>query len=78
MSALPTPLLPGRHEPMGAHVRDGGVNFAVFSEHAQAIELCIFDAEGKAELQRHPLRGPVDGVWSGFLPGAQAGLVYGL
>ena len=36
----------GRHEPMGAHARDGGVNFAVFSEHAEAIELCLFDGEG--------------------------------
>jgi glycogen operon protein len=40
------PLEFGRHEPMGAHARDGGVNFAVFSEHAEAIELCLFDDRG--------------------------------
>jgi isoamylase len=68
----------GRHEPLGAHVRDGGVNFAVFSEHAERLELCVFDAAGRHELQRHELVGPHDGVFHGFLPGVGPGLVYGL
>jgi isoamylase len=77
------PLLPmhideGRHEPMGAHVRDGGVNFAVFSEHAERIELCLFDAAAQQEIHRYELAGPHDGVFHGFLPGAGPGLVYGL
>jgi glycogen operon protein len=71
-------LLPGRAEPLGAQVRDGGVNFAVFSAHARAIELCLFDAAGQQEWARLPLAGPVDGVWCGFLPQAGPGLVYGL
>ena len=71
-------LRPGRHEPMGAHVRDGGVNFAVFSRHALRIELCLFDASGERELQRIALHGPYDGVFHGFIAGAQPGLVYGL
>ncbi len=75
---LPDTLDEGRHEPMGALARDGGVNFAVFSEHAQRIELCIFDAEGTRELRRYPLHGPHDGVFHGFLPGPGPGLVYGL
>jgi glycogen operon protein len=75
---LPPTLLPGREEPMGALARDGGVNFAVFSQHAQRVEVCVFDAEGTAELRRYALHGPHDGVWSGFLPGAGPGLVYGL
>jgi len=66
----------GRHEPMGAHARDGGVNFAVFSEHAEAIELCLFDDAGKE--RRLKLFGPNDGVFHGFVPGAQPGQVYGL
>jgi len=66
----------GRHEPFGAHARDGGVNFAVFSEHAEAIDLCLFDAEGKERCLR--LFGPSDGVFHGFLPGAQPGQLYGL
>ena len=75
---LPPTLLPGREEPLGALARDGGVNFAVFSQHAQRVEVCVFDASGATELRRYPLCGPHDGVWSGFLPGAGPGLVYGL
>ena len=71
-------LLPGRHEPMGAHVTGGGVNFAVFSQNAERIELCLFDETGTHELARHPLHGPHDHVFHGFLPQAQAGLIYGL
>lgn len=75
---LPPRLLPGRTEPMGAHGRDGGVNFAVFSDHAQRIDLCLFDAQGVREQRRYALHGPHDGVFHGFLPGAGPGLVYGL
>ncbi len=71
-------LRPGRHEPMGACVRDGGVNFAVFSRHAHRIELCTFDSTGEHEVERLPLHGPYDGVFHGFMPGAKPGLVYGL
>ena len=71
-------MRPGRTEPMGAQVRDDGVNFAVFSRHAERIEVCVFDANGQQELQRFSLFGPHDGVFHGFLPGASAGLVYGL
>ncbi len=82
MTALPDPLPDtldeGRHEPFGALARDGGVNFAVFSDHATRIELCLFDAEGRVERQRLELHGPHDGVFHGFLPGAGPGLVYGL
>jgi glycogen operon protein len=54
------------------------VNFAVFSDHAQAVEVCVYDAGGLHEVARHGLNGPRDGIWSGFLPGAAPGLVYGL
>ncbi|HSW08176.1 glycogen debranching protein GlgX [Aquabacterium sp.] len=78
MKRLPDTLQEGRHEPMGSHARDGGVNFAVFSDHAQRIELCLFDADGVRELRRYPLHGPHDGVFHGFLLDASPGLVYGL
>ncbi|HEX2009822.1 MAG TPA: glycogen debranching protein GlgX, partial [Roseateles sp.] len=77
-SLFPQELQEGRHEPLGAQARDGGVNFAVFSEHAVQIELCIFDASGTHELRRYALHGPHDGVFHGFLPGFGPGLVYGL
>ena len=71
-------LQPGWHEPLGSLARDGGVNFAVFSEHATKVELCVFDGEGQRELRRYALDGPHDGVFHGFLPGVGPGLVYGL
>ena len=71
-------LAPGRPYPLGAQARDGGVNISVFSEHAEHIELCLFDARGESELGRYRLDGPHDGIFCGFLPGAGPGLVYGL
>ena len=79
-------LSPGRPWPMGAHCRDGGVNFAVFSGHATRVDLCLFDAHGTRELLRTPLPGRTGDIWHGHLPGhlfghltqACAGLVYGL
>lgn len=78
LTHLPSALWPGRTEPLGAHARDGGVNFAVFSDHAQRIEVCVFDASGSRELRRYDLHGPQEGIWHGFLPGLGPGLVYGL
>ena len=74
---MPT-LSTGQPYPLGATLRPDGVNFAVASEHAQAVELCLFDEGGRTETARHRLPGCTDGVWHGFLPGARAGLVYGL
>ncbi|MBK7615158.1 MAG: glycogen debranching protein GlgX [Vitreoscilla sp.] len=76
--SLPPLILRGRPEPMGALARDGGVNFAVFSQHAEKIELCVFDASGVRELKRYTLHGPTDQTFHGFLPDVGPGLVYGL
>ncbi|MBA4177259.1 MAG: glycogen debranching enzyme GlgX [Leptothrix sp. (in: Bacteria)] len=78
VTPLPPTLQSGRPWPMGASLDGDGVNFAVFSEHAQRIELCLFDASGGAELSRVPLPGRTGNVWHGRLPGAGPGLVYGL
>jgi isoamylase len=75
---LPEAIREGRAEPFGALARDGGVNFAVFSDHATKIELCIFDASGARELKKYALHGPTDGVFHGFLDQIGPGLVYGL
>lgn len=79
---LPAALEPGAIAPLGASVcvqgAKSGVNFAVASEHAQAIELCVFEQSGEQELRRFLLHGPEHGVFHGFLPDADAGLVYGL
>ncbi len=81
-NTLPDALLPGRSTPLGAHVIDtglhaSGVNFAVFSQRAKLIELCVYDASGEHELKRYAMHGPDDGVFHGFLPDAKPGLIYG-
>ena len=71
-------LEPGRGWPLGATWDGRGVNFAVFSAHAERVELCLYDADGRIERARLPLATRGDGIWHGRLPGAGPGLVYGL
>ncbi len=77
MAEHPT-LGTGRPWPLGATFDGQGVNFAVASSHAQAMELCLFDAQGERETARLALPGRSADVWHGYLHGAQPGLVYGL
>jgi glycogen debranching enzyme GlgX len=77
MTVLPAELDSGLPYPLGASVTDQGVNFAVFSDHAHSIELCLFDRDGDQELRRFKLHGPTDGVFHGLLAQVGAGLVYG-
>ena len=63
---------------MGASITPSGVNFAVFSAHAQAVELCLFDCAGERQVARVALPSRSGDIWHGFLPGAVAGLIYGL
>ncbi len=63
---------------MGAHWDGKGINFAVFSAHAQAMVLCVFDETGTHETARYTLPVHTSDVWHGYLPDAQPGLVYGL
>ena len=53
----PLPLAPGRPWPMGVSYDGQGINIAVFSAHALAIELCLFDADGRTETHRGSLPG---------------------
>ena len=69
---------PGRPYPLGATLEGNGVNFAVFSEHATRVELCLFDSpEATRESACIPLPEQTDFVWHGFLPGIRAGQLYG-
>ncbi|WP_154606006.1 glycogen debranching protein GlgX [Arthrobacter sp. AQ5-05] len=68
-------LWPGRQHPLGSHADGNGTNFAVFSGGAQAVDLCLFDAEG-AET-RLPLTEVDAYVWHGYVPGVEAGQHYG-
>ncbi len=73
-------LLRGEPLPLGASITHEGVNFAVFASRAEAVELCVFDADGVTELYRLPLPAHTAAVWHGLLPAplGRAGLVYGL
>src|SRR5215471_3983190 len=69
--------------PAGSASRQGatwdghGTRFAVWSEDASAVELCLYDDQGRAEVERLSLeRGP-DGVWSAYRPGVGPGRRYG-
>jgi glycogen operon protein len=70
-------LAPGLPFPLGATPHNGGVNFAVFAEHATRVELCLFDAHDAAETTRLALPQQTEGVWHGFLAGVAPGQLYG-
>jgi isoamylase len=77
---MPNPITsvwPGRPFPQGATWDGEGVNFALFSEHAEGVELCLFDDRGRRELQRIPLHEQTDQVWHCYLPEARPGQLYG-
>jgi isoamylase len=63
--------------PLGATWDGSGVNFALFSAHAERVELCLFDARGRRELTRIALPEYTDEVWHGYLPDARPGTLYG-
>lgn len=71
----------GSPHPLGATVTDTGVNFAVFSQHATGMELCLFEnARAKRPFQTirlDPEQNRCFHFWHVFLPGALPGLQYG-
>jgi glycogen operon protein len=68
---------PGHPTPLGAIWDGAGVNFALFSENATRVELCLFEGPGGRETARITLTERTDQVWHVFLPGARPGLRYG-
>ncbi|MFN3514801.1 MAG: glycogen debranching protein GlgX [Phenylobacterium sp.] len=77
MIILPDRLEGGSPYPLGATFDGLGVNFAVFSAHAEKIELCVFERTGRREISRYELPECTDEVWHGYLPEAKPGLLYG-
>jgi isoamylase len=68
-------IWPGSAYPLGATYDGSGTNFALFSEVAERVELCLFDADGTETKVDLP---EVDGlVWHAFLPGIEPGQCYG-
>ncbi len=77
MASFPAQLERGNPYPLGATWDGLGTNFAVFSAHAERIELCLFDPSGRREIARIDLPECTDEVWHGYLPNARTGLIYG-
>jgi isoamylase len=75
--ALISAVWPGQAYPRGATWDGEGVNFSLFSAHAEKVELCIFDNAGRHEIQRLNIRERTDGNWHAYLPEARPGLLYG-
>ncbi|ACV34904.1 MAG: glycogen debranching protein GlgX [Candidatus Accumulibacter sp.] len=75
--ALISAVWPGRPYPLGATWDGQGVNFALFSEHAEKVELCLFDATGQRELQRIAVDEQTDQIWHVYLPQVRPGQLYG-
>ncbi len=71
-------ILPGRPFPLGARWDGRGVNFALFSERATGVELCLFDARhADGEETRVCLPRRTAHVWHGYLPNVSPGQLYG-
>src|ERR1700733_14889180 len=78
MSNQTQPIVwPGRPYPLGSSWDGEGVNFALYSEHAEKVELCLFDISGKRETFRIRLPEQTDMVWHGYLPEVRPGQLYG-
>ena len=67
----------GFNQPLGANFDGEGVNFAIFSAHAERIELCLYDPGGKVEIARMDLPEYTDEIWHGYVPGLLPGTLYG-
>jgi isoamylase len=70
-------LSAGTPHPLGATWDGRGTNFAIFSANAQKIELCLFDSQGRRELERIALPERTEDVWHGYLNDVAPGQLYG-
>src|SRR6059058_5324795 len=69
---------PGQPYPLGATWDGAGVNFALFSENARAVELCLFNSmDDERESRRVALTEHTDLVWHAYLPEVRPGQLYG-
>jgi glycogen operon protein len=70
-------LSAGLPYPLGATWDGRGTNFALFSAHAEKVELCLFDSQGRRELERIALPERSEDVWHGYLHDVEPGQPYG-
>ena len=77
MAQFGSRILPGDFTRLGANFDGDGVNFAIFSAHAERIELCLYEADGKTEIERITLPEFTNEIWHGYIPGLKPGALYG-
>jgi isoamylase len=70
-------LLDGSPYKLGATWDGRGTNFALFSANATKVDLCLFDGQGRRELDRFALPECTDDIWHGYLPDVLPGQLYG-
>ena len=70
-------IWPGKPYPLGANWDGAGVNFALFSENATKVELCLFDGPAAQRETRIPLREQTHQIWHVYLPETRPGQFYG-
>jgi glycogen operon protein len=70
-------LSAGTHTRLGATWDGRGTNFALFSANAQSVELCLFDNQGRREIERITLPERTEDVWHGYLNDVSPGQLYG-
>ncbi|MFT6772687.1 MAG: isoamylase [Paracoccaceae bacterium] len=74
---IPTKMTAGRPWPLGAEFDGEGVNFAIFSENATRMTLCLFDENGRDEIANIAMPERTDHVWHGRIDGLRPGQRYG-
>jgi len=70
-------LTAGSPARLGASWDGRGTNFALFSANAEKVELCLFDGQGRRELERIELPERTEDVWHGYLNDVSPGQLYG-
>src|ERR1700675_4449870 len=70
-------LTAGTASRLGASWDGRGTNFALFSANAEKVELCLFDGQGRRELERVELPERTEDVWHGYLNDVSPGQLYG-
>lgn len=69
--------LDGKPYPLGSTYDGSGVNFSLFSAHAEKVELCLFDETGTKELKRYTITENDNNLWHIYIPGLKPEQVYG-
>src|SRR3954447_22162886 len=74
---MPRTVLPGKPYPQGATWDGVGTNFAIYSENAEGVELCLFEHDGRTQSDCYAITERTGGVWHIYLVGVKPGQLYG-